>query len=453
MQNNNIDVELLKEEFRGLFSFFFARGEKRPKNISNIDVYKSLIREVYDSLKGVEELQNSKILFSDDYPDVLKRNLTHLHSVVRRFNNSARENRYELLTDLFDALAKAKIYLVRLTDALQNDDGDKNLRISDIESINYKIKELYYDISSGYQKIQSDIDKAEILARKLSDLEEKQRKLISTFNVNNESYKEKISIIDVANDKVNLFNKNFNLYDESNERISENLSRLEASFIGLESKVNTLESGLVAKEGKLDNILSKAEDVLGKSSTAALGKFFKEQYDHSKELLWVWPVSGLFFIAGAIAICIVTVFPDLISINHSVQANGVVNPTAFIISRLVVAPLFLIGAWFSANQYVKRKNIIEDYAYKKVLSLSLLAFKDEIEKTGAENTTDFIKTVQRELFKSPLESLDRKHLKRESDFLKSLQTEMMNGMLKNVTSVFGSDGNTDKNQNKDSSKS
>jgi hypothetical protein len=272
--------------------------------------------------------------------------------------------------------------------------------------------------------------------------------LITRLNINNDAYKEKISIVDVAYEKVEDFTKKISSYDNASDKFKAELLKLDSSYNGLSEKLSSLDETLSVKQQKLDIILSQAESVLGKASTAALGQFFKEQYEHSKQFLWVWPLMGFAFLSGAILICIITVFPGLIDIVPSKDNVPSIDETAFIISRLVVSPLFLVGAWFCATQYVKRKNIIEDYGYKKVLSLSLLSFKAEIEKTGVQNTTEFIRAVQNELIKSPLDSLDRKHLKRESDFLKNLQSEVMSGMLKNVSSAFERDKDTTSHKEK-----
>ncbi|EXU77299.1 hypothetical protein [Erwinia mallotivora] len=185
-------------------------------------------------------------------------------------------------------------------------------------------------------------------------------------------------------------------------------------------------------------MISKANDALGNASTIKLGGHFKDQYEKSKKGAIIWALIGGAFLLGAIIECLLAVFltDSLPNIN-----DGNLH---YLISRLLIAPLFLIGTWFCANQYVKQKNIIEDYAYKKVLSLSLLSIKDEIEKTGADNTTEFIRAVQNEIMKSPLESLNKKHYNNEVKMLKGIHVHAMNSMISKL------DGkNKKKHKNKD----
>lgn len=63
-------------------------------------------------------------------------------------------------------------------------------------------------------------------------------------------------------------------------------------------------------------------------------------------------------------------------------------------------PLTLTGAMFCARQYVKQKNIIEDYAYKTVLAKSIVAFSEEFK--GKEQYSQYIETVLREIHQDPL---------------------------------------------------
>lgn len=307
----------------------------------------------------------------------------------------------------------------------------KNRSTRDIEKYQQEAKELVSSILSEREKLLSQIDKANEVNDNLTKLEQRQRKVLSTITIGEDEYKNKISLIEAASERVNIFIETLKDYETKHKDIANHLTTLDYKIVTTLDKVSDLETLLSEKQTRLDNVLLQAEEVLGKASTAALGQYFKEQYDHSKKHLWIWPTTSLLFLIGAIVLCIATVFPSLLS-----PSTGNINEVSFIISRLVISPLFLVGAWFCATQYVKRKNIIEDYAYKKVLSLSLLSFKSEIEKTGEQNTTEFIRAVQNEIIKSPLESLDRKHHKKESEFLKSMQFEVMNGMLNNAKNIL-----------------
>ena len=65
-------------------------------------------------------------------------------------------------------------------------------------------------------------------------------------------------------------------------------------------------------------------------------------------------------------------------------------------------PLTLLAAMFCSNQYVKQKNIIEDYAYKTVLAKSIIAFSEELRVKEPEKYAEYLSTVLKEIHKDPL---------------------------------------------------
>ncbi|MDR0907449.1 MAG: hypothetical protein LBM63_02390 [Rikenellaceae bacterium] len=65
-------------------------------------------------------------------------------------------------------------------------------------------------------------------------------------------------------------------------------------------------------------------------------------------------------------------------------------------------PFTLLGALFCANQYTKQRNIAEDYAYKTVLSKSIVAFSEELREKDPERYAEYISTVLREIHQDPL---------------------------------------------------
>ena len=74
-------------------------------------------------------------------------------------------------------------------------------------------------------------------------------------------------------------------------------------------------------------------------------------------------------------------------------------------------PLPIIAAIFCANQYVKQKNLIEDYAYKMVLAKSIVGFSEQLKKDPSEDKGEYIhymKVALEEIHKDPLRKRDQK---------------------------------------------
>ena len=74
--------------------------------------------------------------------------------------------------------------------------------------------------------------------------------------------------------------------------------------------------------------------------------------------------------------------------------------------------ILIAAAWFCAGQYVKQRNIAEDYAYKAALAKSMVGFSEQLSTEsdkGAEYSY-FIRSVLSEMLNDPL----RKHSQKTS---------------------------------------
>ena len=82
---------------------------------------------------------------------------------------------------------------------------------------------------------------------------------------------------------------------------------------------------------------------------------------------------------------------------------------ASILGRIVAVGITIAGATFCASQYQKQTSIAEDYAYKAVLSKSILAFSDEIKKRNDTQVTEYLTKVLTEIHKDPQRSRSTKN--------------------------------------------
>src|SRR5690606_13922008 len=76
-----------------------------------------------------------------------------------------------------------------------------------------------------------------------------------------------------------------------------------------------------------------------------------------------------------------------------------------IIGRVTMLPLPIASAIFCANMYVKRTNLIQDYAYKMVLAKSIVGFSEQLKNSRPEHSdeyTAYIKRVLEEIHQDPL---------------------------------------------------
>ncbi|KHS91420.1 hypothetical protein RC86_10240 [Pectobacterium brasiliense] len=311
-----------------------------------------------------------------------------------------------------------------------------NEYIDDLKHTYANAKKLVDDIYNEYNSLETNLSKLNLQQEKIETLEINYRKALSKFTVGSEEYKNKLAELDVGHAKATEF---LTMYQNVNTDLSD--LRKEVSKTVSDVKTLTLfvqkHNDIYKKNNDdLSGLIATVKGIVGNATAAAVGQHFKIQYDRSKRYIILWPSLGALFLLSAIAICLLTVFPEIYVgiFGGEVSAHDFNDDNVpYIISRILVAPLFLVGAWFCASQYIKQKNIIEDYAYKKVLSLSLMSIKSEIEKTGEKNTSAFIKAVQKEILKSPLDSLDRKHVGKEMKLLGEVQSQILTNLADQLT--------------------
>jgi len=132
---------------------------------------------------------------------------------------------------------------------------------------------------------------------------------------------------------------------------------------------------------------------LSASFQSQLEKIEKSHYER-----WLW---------GAAIFMLVT-----IGIGVWIVISGHNIPSATI-GRVVLTTFTITGAVFCANQYIRTKNVIEDYSYKMVLAKSIVGFSEQL-NNGHDNTDEYKTYIQlalSEIHQDPL----RKRSKTDKD--------------------------------------
>ncbi|MEN5021000.1 hypothetical protein [Pantoea agglomerans] len=391
------------------------------------------LRSMRSSLRGIVKESNNnpyQATWIDDYftreISAITRFLTQLAGIdsVEIFYSRLSEKEEEIKSSLsyFKKIQEESI--------LTRKENDLHLsRFNAVDEIYNKTKIVSEEFFKDYEKINFYAKKIESQQARIEELEAKYRKSLMDLSLEEDSFKKQMALVERGSQFASKLMTNLSSYDESSILLKDKIEGLEGTADKLDTNIMALDDYLTNRKGVIDTTLHKVSEVLGSVTDVSLGGHFKEQYDKSKEGSIYWALAAGAFLLGAIILCLVAVFS---SSNNGVGNNLELH---YIISRILISPLFLVGAWFCANQYVKQKNIIEDYAYKKVLSLSLLSIKSEIEKTGEVNTTEFIRAVQSEIMKSPLDSLDRKHISNEVKLLKGIQNQAVKNIMSSMKAV------------------
>jgi uncharacterized coiled-coil DUF342 family protein len=225
---------------------------------------------------------------------------------------------------------------------------------------------------------------ADNLSKAIKDLETektKTEKIKTDIDLVSQSINKSKQEIEDKKVKISSFHKNIEDYQKS-------ISQLETDA-----------KAIIAKEEEINNLISQAETALQLKSAEGISAAFSSQLiiaSKNNTLRW-WMVGAVTFIISALLLTI-----------WIVSGKWIEHPDAIssIIGRVVAVAISITGATFCAKQYVKQKNIIEDYAYKSVLSKSIVAFTEEIKKRDGTKVADYLTQVLSEIHKDPLRARD-----------------------------------------------
>lgn len=204
----------------------------------------------------------------------------------------------------------------------------------------------------------------------------------------------------VATQKINSIVSSEQKFQDFINKIQERETELE----GQQKRTSDYDIKLQEYQTRHDKSLSEAESLIDKSRQAlqyttaqGMSAAFQTQYEDAKSK-WItggWLVGALLFVGATLALGL------WLLTDNGVDESGGLNLHIFI-SRISMIPLTLAGAMFCARQYVKQKNLIEDYAYKTVLAKSIVAFSEELRQGESKNYSEYISVMLKEIHQDPL---------------------------------------------------
>ncbi len=263
------------------------------------------------------------------------------------------------------------------------------------------------------EKIESQENKSSellVLSENLeSCINETKSKISELIDIEQEAQSTYSSILD-AEEKITSTHSSINeksaLIENFSKKIALRESQLEEQQQKTKDylqKIADFENGYSEILAKGKSLIDQSREALGYTTAQGLSAAFHEQHIQAKsdKAINGWIASGGIFMTAAIAIGL---WVAVASHSSSIE---------LIIARLSLIPLCVAGAWFSASQYVKLKNLAEDYAYKTVLAKSLIGFSEQIRQSDNHTTSHstYLEKVLTEIHKDPLRarSKDQKH--------------------------------------------
>ena len=278
-----------------------------------------------------------------------------------------------------------------------------------------KITDKSYEIVKLYDEAE---EKLEDIQKKFRDIKE-ELESVSRKTEDVQSLNEELEEIKKTADSHLTDITDFRTKSESNQKLIDNFATKiqdrDKRLTELEQKIIENDKALSKYEEERKALLKEAEALIESAKTAlnyktaeGLSASFSEQYKNSNKTR----ISGGWILGASVCLFITLVFG--IWFFHNISED---NKWYFIVGRLLLLPMPIIGAIFCANQYTKQKNITEDYAYKTVIAKSIVGFSEQLKKNSTDNSEyiTYIAKALEEIHKDPLRAREHNSSKVKLD--------------------------------------
>ncbi|MDY6148916.1 hypothetical protein [Bacteroides heparinolyticus] len=198
--------------------------------------------------------------------------------------------------------------------------------------------------------------------------------------------------------------------------INEHQKRIEKQNAQFELFKETLEKNTTEQGQYLEDalkLIEQSKSALSYTTSVGLSASFDTQCQELKGKysykLWIWMVAAIISIIGVILIGI-----WLINGNHQVSYENISPMWMQIVGKISMIPLLVTATVFCAKQYTKQRNLLEDYAYKRTLAQSMVAFSEELREKDPERYREYLSMVLSEIHQDPLRYRVNPNVKEES---------------------------------------
>jgi len=394
------DKSAYKDSFYGSESEYSYRGllggldclltdltslTKAPNQFLKLSTYKER-QNIVNALTNVQSYINSPAQFWQ-YLDNLK-------VAIRPFHIRYTEQR---LLDFDEELSKVVLHKQTLESEIEKLKETKSENEELLSSLTEKNEELSNLLENLNEKIANTDDKNSVILDQISTLSQEISKgdeLIATATQTVESTVEQLEEAKVSRSKIQKFEDRVEKRQDQADRIDERTEEYRQLIDDFEKEREDL--NLKAKDTineALKALQYNTARGLSASFQAQLDKIEKSKYDR-----WLWGAAIFLALTLGIGVWIV------LSGHNDITAT---------IGRVVLTSFTITGSIFCANQFIRQKNVIEDYSYKLVLAKSIVGFSEQL-NNGQSNSDEYKAYIQlalSEIHQDPL----RKRSKNEKD--------------------------------------
>jgi hypothetical protein len=307
--------------------------------------------------------------------------LDTLKIILRSYNLRSDRDRYLEFSNEVDNLRKTAISLETVI-------SDVKEKVIESESVHQEIVNTKEKYDKAFSQLESEKDTLSQTVENFTDEFGTFKALATTAKENETTIAEKLEAAKESEDA----------FDEFIAKIDEREKQLVAQEKSTTEYTDKLQYYTGEHGIKLNNVqelIDKAKMALEYSTAKGMSAAFQTQHDKASKKWGQWG----WLIAAGVFITITIVLGIWIVGGWGINSDDKITS---LVGRLSMIPFTLLGAVFCAKQYTKQRNIAEDYAYKTVLSKSIVAFSEELRSKDPERYAEYISTVLREIHQDPL---------------------------------------------------
>lgn len=395
-----IDKSLHKDSFFGSESEYSYRGllagldclltditslTKSPNQFLKLSTFQER-QNIYNSLKNIQSYLNS--------PNHLWQYLDNLKIAVRPFHIRYTEQR---LLDFDEELSNVIRQKQILEESIEKIKVTKSENEKLLERLSSKNEELTGLLDNLNSKIIETNEKNDEIIDQISNLNEKievgNKLIINAQNIV-QSTNEQLEEAKLSNSTIQRFETTI----ENRQKQADNIDKRTQEY---KKNIENFEIEREQLNKKAKDTINEALRALEYNTAIGLSASFQTQLnkiENSKYYFWLWGAGFFLLLTIGIGIWIV--------LSGHLDIYGTIG-------RLALTPFTVTGAIFCANQYIRQKNVIEDYSYKMVLAKSIVGFSEQL-NNGQNNSDEYkgyIKMALSEIHQDPL----RKRSKMDKD--------------------------------------
>ncbi|WP_421671042.1 hypothetical protein [Rahnella sp. EDr1-12] len=364
------------------------------RNLERIDEVTDLISNDMGSLEELDALD--KII--DRILNIYRTSITYL-------NQSEVDNKIKDLQTDFET------QIANLLDMRSSIDAG----ISKVNNLNKELSLTHKNILAIADEMKSDAQLSTDKTNHISSLLSRSESAYANIDNIKETLSAASLSLKVLQDKNAILNEDFDTFIYSAKtKVDELLDK--------EERISSLEGEITKNIEQSEGLIGRATTAMTLTGTFRLSRSFKVSYLIAKKSRDRWALASS--ISAAISLVFVAfMLYEMYSFNYSILENSSTPALIMFAARFTMIPIVLGFFAFCAMQYVKQNNICEDYAHKKLLSETLVSFKDELSRPNNEDTLSFMGKILEVVLRSPLNLSDKKSHTKEINHINSLVTQ------------------------------